>query len=113
MSYENEFKKVLNTLKNKFLGFVESRSGAVEVGSAVTVSDPFGVSVSEYLTMSSVSRSRSSNRMCDFLTSGFRTRDAALLHTVKPGFAFAQAVKRHLLLSATRRSPACSGSNPT
>ena len=36
--------------------------------------------------------------MCDFLASGFRTRDAALLHTVKPGFAFAQAVKRHLYL---------------
>jgi hypothetical protein len=35
------------------------------------------------------------------------------LHTVKSGSAFAQAVKRHLLLSATRRSPACSGSNPT
>src|SRR5258705_1032238 len=77
---------------------VESRSGAVELGSAVTVSDPFGVSVSEYLTVSSVSRSRSSNRMCDFLASGFRTRGTALLHTVKPGFAFAQAVKRHLYL---------------
>ena len=75
---------------------VESRSGAVELGSAVTVSDPFGLSVSEYLTVSSVSRARSSNRMCDFLASGFRTRDSALLHTVKPGFAFAQAVKRHL-----------------
>jgi hypothetical protein len=75
---------------------VESRSGAVEVGSAVTVSDPFGLSVSEYLTVSSVSRSRSSNRMCDFLASGFRTRGTALLHTVKPGFAFAQAVKRRL-----------------
>ena len=73
-------------------------SGAVEVGSAVTVSDPFGLSLSEYLTVSSVSRSRSSNRMCDFLASGFRTRGTALLHTVKPGFAFAQAVKRHLYL---------------
>ena len=62
------------------------------------VSDPFGLSVSEYLTVSSVSRSRSSNRMCDFLASGFRTRGTALLHTVKPGFAFAQAVKRHLYL---------------
>jgi hypothetical protein len=30
---------------------VESRSGAVELGSAVTVSDPFGWSVSEYLTV--------------------------------------------------------------
>ena len=77
---------------------VESRSGAVELGSAVTVSDPFGWSVSEYLTVSSVSRSRSSNRMCDFLASGFRTRDTALLHTAKPGFAFAQAVKRPLYL---------------
>ena len=47
-------------------GRVESRSGAVELGSALTVSDPFGLSVSEYLTVSSVSRSRSSNRMCDF-----------------------------------------------
>ena len=28
----------------------------------------------------SVSRSRSSNRMCDFLASGFWTRDTALLH---------------------------------
>ena len=62
---------------------------SVELGSAVSVSDPFGLSVSEYLTVSSVSRSRSSNRMCDFLASGFRTRGTALLHTVKPGFAFA------------------------
>ena len=69
----------------------------MELGSA-TVSDPFGWSVSEYLTVSSVSRSRSSNRMCDFLASGFRTRGTALLHTAKPGFAFAQAVKRHLYL---------------
>ena len=54
----------------------------MELGSAITVSDPLGLSVSEYLTVFSVSRSRSSNRMCDFLASGFRTRDTALLHTV-------------------------------
>jgi hypothetical protein len=48
--------------------------------------------------MSSVSRSRSSNRTCSFPASGFRTRVPALLHTVKPGFTFAQAVKRLLYL---------------
>jgi hypothetical protein len=44
---------------NHYIGIrVESRSGAVELSSAVTVSDPFGLSVSEYLTVSSVSRCR-------------------------------------------------------
>jgi hypothetical protein len=60
---------------------VESRSGAVEVGSALTVPDHV-----------SVSRSRSSNWTCRFPASSFRTRGAALLHTVKPSFAFARAV---------------------
>jgi hypothetical protein len=46
--------------------------------------------------MGPVSRSRSSNRVCGFPATGFRTRDSALLHTVMPSFAFAQAVKRHL-----------------
>src|SRR6516164_10542275 len=50
---------------------VESRSGAVA-------------------RKCSVSRSRSSNRTGRFPASGFRTRVPALLHTVKPGFAFAR-----------------------
>jgi hypothetical protein len=52
--------------------------------------------------------------MCDFLASGFRTRDTALLHTVKPGFAFAQAVKRHLYLPRiykVARPMDCEGNN--
>ena len=46
----------------------------MELGSALTVSDPFGLSVSEYPTVSSVSRSRSSNRTCGFPASGFPIR---------------------------------------
>src|SRR5262249_1528210 len=49
----------------------------------------------------SVSRSRSSNRTGRFPASGFRTRVPALLHRVKPGFTFAQAVKRLLYLPRT------------
>ena len=51
-----------------------ARSCAVELGSALTVSDPFGLSVSEYPTVSSVSRSRSSSRTCGFPASGFPIR---------------------------------------
>jgi hypothetical protein len=50
---------------------------------------PFRLSVSEYLTMSRFSRSRSSNWTGRFPASSFRTRGAALSHTVKPSFIFA------------------------
>jgi hypothetical protein len=61
----------------------------VELGSAVTVSDPFGPSVSEELTMSSVSRSRSSNRTCGSPASRLSDKGANAVAHSNPEVTFA------------------------